>query len=199
MNPNSASSSPAEETPVASAQRIVVGVDPGLDEHGVAVLAAGTCARLERRKFPNTVAGMESLVQRLTEWRERSGGQLTIAMEEASAYGEALECYLSQAGFAAVVVCETKVAAFKKALGGDANDLLDAEAVARFVLVQPESGTSSGTAGRGGGCPRFRASSATHAVPASSPLDTGPYCRGQRVARRSAYGLVGRLSAVFQR
>ena len=67
MNPNPASSSSTEETLVASAPRIVVGVDPGLDEHGVAVLAAGTCARLERRKFPNTVAGMESLVERLTE------------------------------------------------------------------------------------------------------------------------------------
>src|SRR3989304_1186031 len=60
-------------------------------------------------------------------------------------------------------------------------------------------GASPGAASRGGRCPRFGASSAANAVPTSSPLDTGPYGRGQRTARCSAYGLVGRLSAVFQR
>lgn len=137
LNPNPgtpSSGQPAASTP----QPIVVGIDPGLDQHGVAALATATCTRLERSMFPNTIAGMQALVERLTAWRQQSGGALLVAMEEASAYGEALECYLDQAGFAVVVVSEIKVAGFKKALGSDANDLIDAEAIARFALVQPD-------------------------------------------------------------
>ena len=117
---------------------IVVGIDPGLDQHGVVALVAGSCYRLERRMFPNSIAGMQMLAGRLQEWQDRSQGRLAIAIEEASAYGEALECYVSQAGFQVVVVNELKVARFKDAIGADASDLDDAEAIARFVMVQPD-------------------------------------------------------------
>jgi len=86
----------------------------------------------------NTIAGMEMLVELLKEWRQQSGGHLAVAIEEATAYGEALECFLSGAGFQPVVVCALKVARFKEVIGVDANDLVDAEAVARFVMVQPD-------------------------------------------------------------
>ncbi len=128
----------ATSTPAPPGTGIVVGIDPGLDKHGIAALWAGSCARLERRMIDNTIAGMELLVERLKEWRQQSGGQLTIAIEEVTAYGEALECFLSGAGFQPVVVCALKVARFREAIGADANDLVDAEAVARFVMVQPD-------------------------------------------------------------
>ena len=123
---------------VASPARIVVGIDPGLDKHGVVALCAGTCQRLDRRMVDNTIAGMQDLAQRLRPWRERSADALTIAIEETGNYGEALETFLSQEGFPVVVVSELKVARFKQALGADANDLIDAEAIARFLLIQPD-------------------------------------------------------------
>ncbi len=125
-------------TPRPSGTGIVVGIDPGLDKHGIAALWSGSCARLERRMIDNTIAGMQLFVERLKEWHQQSGGHLTIAIEEATAYGEALECFLSGAGFQPVVVCALKVARFREAIGADANDLVDAEAVARFVMVQPD-------------------------------------------------------------
>ena len=64
-------------------------------------------------------------------------------MEEASSLGEALECFLSQAGFSVVLVSALKVARFKEALGADANDLQDAEAIARLVMVQPDLARSA--------------------------------------------------------
>jgi transposase len=117
---------------------IVVGIDPGLDKHGVSALVVGSCYRLDRRMVDNGVAGMQLLVTLLQEWNRQSNGKLTIGIEEASAYGEALECYLSTAGFQVVVVSERKVARFKEILGDDANDLVDSEAVARLLMVQPD-------------------------------------------------------------
>lgn len=119
---------------------IVVGIDPGLDSHGVSALVAGNCYRLDRRMIANSVAGMQLLVQLLQEWDGQSNGRLTIGIEEASAYGEALECYLSTAGFQVVVVSERKVARFKEVVGSDANDLVDSETVARLLMVQPDLG-----------------------------------------------------------
>ena len=123
---------------VPSPARMVVGIDPGLDKHGVVALQAGSCQRLDRRMVDNTIAGMQDLAERLRKWRGPSSDALTIAIEETSNYGEALETYLSQEGFPVVVVSELKVARFKQALGTDANDLIDAEAIARFILVQPD-------------------------------------------------------------
>jgi transposase len=123
---------------LGSSRRIVVGIDPGLDAHGVVILQAGTCARLERRMIPNTIAGMQEFVARLRHWQGQSSEALTIAMEEASSFGEALESYLSQEGFSVAVVSALKVARFKEALSADANDLNDAEAIARLVMVQPD-------------------------------------------------------------
>jgi transposase len=115
-----------------------VGIDPGLDGHGVAILQAGTCRRLERRMIPNTIAGMQEFVDRLRRWQTQTAESITIAMEEASSFGEALESYLSQEGFSVVVVSALKVARFKEALSADANDLKDAEAIARLLMVQPD-------------------------------------------------------------
>jgi transposase len=81
---------------------------------------------------------MQFLAELLAEWRKEGGGHLTIGIEEATAFGEALECYLSQAGFQIVVVSESKVAGFRKAIQTDANDLIDAEVVARLLMVQPD-------------------------------------------------------------
>jgi len=134
-----ANEKPSRTTTVTPAgTEIVVGIDPGLDKHGIAALWAGSCGRIERRMIDNTIAGMELLVERLKEWDRQSGGHLTIAIEEATAYGEALECFLSGAGFQPVVVCALKVARFREVIRADANDLVDAEAVARFVMVQPD-------------------------------------------------------------
>jgi len=130
-----ANPSPPLSTTAPCGTGIVVGIDPGLDKHGVVALLAGSCHRLERRMIDNTIAGMEMLVELLKEWRQQSGGHLAVAIEEATAYGEALECFLSGAGFQPVVVCALKVARFKEVIGVDANDLVDAEAVARFVRV----------------------------------------------------------------
>lgn len=122
---------------------VFVGIDPGLDKHGVVALQGGSCYRLERRMLDNTIAGMKLLVELLEEWRRQSAGHLTVAIEEATAYGEGLECFLSGAGFDPVVVSALKVARFKEAIGADANDLIDAEAVARLVMVQPDLGAVS--------------------------------------------------------
>ncbi len=119
---------------------VVVGIDPGLDGHGVVALVASSCSRLARHKIPNTVASMQILAERLAEWKGQGGGRLTVAIEEATAYGEALACYLSQAGFPVVVVNALKVARFKEIIGVDANDLTDAEAVARLLIAQPDLG-----------------------------------------------------------
>jgi len=126
-----------------SASRIVIGIDPGLDQHGVVALHAGSCRPLDRRMVDNTIAGMQELVRRLHAWQSQSGEALTIALEEASSYGEALESFLSQEGFTPVVVSELKVARFKEAISADANDLIDAEAIARFVIVQPDLSRSA--------------------------------------------------------
>lgn len=134
---------PSNEKEAASPSTgIVVGIDPGLDKHGVVALVAGSCYLLERRMIANTVAGMEALVELLKGWQGQSAGHLTVAIEEASAFGEALECYVSQAGFDAVVVSSLKVARFREALGADGNDLIDAEAVARLIMVQPDLGSA---------------------------------------------------------
>ncbi len=125
-------------TAVSASTGIVVGIDPGLDKHGIAAMWIGSCVRLERRMIDNTIAGMTRFVEQLKEWHQQSGGHLTIAIEEATAYGEALTCLLRGEGFQPVVVCALKVARFKEVLGADANDLVDAEAVARFVMVQPD-------------------------------------------------------------
>ena len=122
----------------ASPSRIVVGIDPGLDKHGVVALNAASCARLDRRMVDNTIAGMQELARLLERWRAECGDALTIAIEDAANYGEALATYLAQEGFRLVVVCPFKVARFRQAIGVDANDLNDAEAVARFVIVQPD-------------------------------------------------------------
>lgn len=119
---------------------IVVGIDPGLDKHAVVALASGSCYCVDRRMIDNSIGGMELLVEFMKGWHQQCGGRLTIGIEEARAYGEALECYLASAGFEAVVVSELKVARFKEVLGADANDLVDAEAVARFLMVQPDAG-----------------------------------------------------------
>lgn len=131
---------PGDAPPVQAGRMagIVVGIDPGLDQHGVVALATPSCYRLKRHTIPNSLAGMDFLVQELIDWRAQSGGQLTIGIEEASAYGEALELYLEQAGFKVVVVSELKVARFKDAIALDANDEIDAEAVARLLMVQPD-------------------------------------------------------------
>lgn len=123
---------------VSNSTRLVVGIDPGLDQHGVVVLHAATCRRIERLMVPNTIAGMQDLAARMAVWRAQSGDVLTVAIEEASSFGEALETYLSQEGCSVVVVSELKVVRFKQALRADANDLIDAEAIARFVLIQPD-------------------------------------------------------------
>ena len=130
--------SPLTSTAAPTDTGLVVGIDPGLDKHGVVALRVGSCRRIERRMIDNTIAGMELLVKLLKEWHRQSPGHLTIAIEEATAFGEALECFLDQAGFQAVVVSALKVARFKEVIGADANDLVDAEAVARFVMVQPD-------------------------------------------------------------
>jgi transposase len=135
---NTFPSSLSTESNLVASRRIVVGIDPGLDAHGVAILQADSCARLERRMVPNTIAGMQGLVDRLRSWQSQSPVGLTIAMEEASSFGEALECLLSEAGFPVALVSALKVARFKEALSADANDLNDAEAVARLVMVQPD-------------------------------------------------------------
>lgn len=119
---------------------IVVGIDPGLDKHGVTALAAGSCYRLARREIPNTVEGFRLLVEMLTEWRAQSGGRLTVGIEDVTAFGEALEWYLRDAGFPVVVVPAFKVARFREALGADANDLVEAETIARLLIVQPDLG-----------------------------------------------------------
>lgn len=119
---------------------VVVGIDPGLDKHGVVALIAGTAYRLGRYEIPNTVAGMQFLVDRLVEWRDQGGGRLTIGIEEATAFGEAVECFLDQAGFKVLVVSALKVARFREVIQADANDLIDAEAVARFLMTQPDLG-----------------------------------------------------------
>lgn len=124
---------------------IVVGIDPGLDKHGVVALRVGTCACLERRKIPNTIAGMEQFVERLKTWQREGAGPITLAMEEATAFGEALGCFLRTAGFEPLVVNAMKVARFREAIDVDANDLIDAEAVARFVMVQPDLARTSPT------------------------------------------------------
>ena len=139
MSHSSPSLSPSE---APSASRIVVGIDPGLDKHGVVALCAASCRAMDRRMVENTIAGMQELAQRLRAWKSQSGGVLTIALEEAGNYGEALEHFLSQEGFAPVVVSELKVARFKEVLRADANDLIDAEAIARLVIVQPDLGRS---------------------------------------------------------
>jgi len=118
--------------------RIVVGIDPALDKHGVVALAGGSCHCLGRHMIANTIAGMQVLVKLLKRWKRQCADHLTIAIEEASAYGEAVECFLGQAGFEVMVVSALKVARFKEVMGVDANDLIDAEAVARFVMVQPD-------------------------------------------------------------
>ena len=115
---------------------VVVGIDPGLDKHGVVALIAGTAYRLGRYEIPNTVAGMQFLVDRLVEWRGQGGGRLTIGIEEATAFGEAVECFLDQAGFKVLVVSALKVARFREVIQADANDLIDAEAVARFLMTR---------------------------------------------------------------
>lgn len=118
--------------------RVLVGVDPGVDAHGVAILQAGTCRRLERRMIPNTIAGMQLFVERLRHWQAQSGQSVSVAMEEATSFGEALASFLNEAGFSVAIVSALKVARFKEALGADANDLNDAEAIARLVMVQPD-------------------------------------------------------------
>lgn len=117
---------------------VVVGIDPGLDKHGVVALVTGSCRRLGQREIPNTMPGLQLLARLLRLWRDRYEGRLTVAIEEASAYGEAVACYLADEGFELVVVSALKVARFKEAVHIDANDLIDAEAVARFAMVQPD-------------------------------------------------------------
>ena len=119
---------------------VVVGIDPGLDRHGVVALVAGSCYPLARRMIANRTAGMQFLAKLLSEWRAQGADRLTIGIEEATAFGEALECYLAQAGFKVVVVSPLKVARFREAIGIDANDLSDAEAIARLLMVQPDLG-----------------------------------------------------------
>lgn len=118
--------------------RVVVGIDPGLDRHGVVALDVVSLTRLDRRMVDNTIAGMQCLAQRLRAWQAHSGDAMTIAIEDDTHYGESLACYLRQERFRLVVVSPFKVARFKEATGADANDLIDAEAVARFVMVQPD-------------------------------------------------------------
>ena len=65
---------------------VVVGIDPGLDKHGVAALKTGSCYRLGRREIPNTVVGMQLLAQLLAEWQGPTAGRLLIGIEEATAY-----------------------------------------------------------------------------------------------------------------
>lgn len=101
-------------------------------------LLRSNCYALERRMIANSLDGMELLVELLREWQAKGGGRLTIAMEEVSAFGEALETYLSQAGFPVLVVSPLKVARFREILGADVNDLADAEAVARLLIAQPD-------------------------------------------------------------
>lgn len=132
-----------EKSPVVSGGRqsgIVVGIDPGLDKHGVTALVASSCYLLDRRVIPNTVYGMQFLVTLLNKWRNQAAGRLTIGIEEATAFGEALEWYLREEGFEVVVVSSLKVSRFKEALGVDANDLVEAEAVARLLILQPDLG-----------------------------------------------------------
>ncbi len=117
---------------------IVVGIDPGLDKHAVVALLAGSCYRLARREIANSIAGMGLLAKLLGEWSQQSGGRLTIGIEETTAFGEGLECYLDQAGFQLMVVSETKVARFREVIQADVNDLNDAEAVARLLIFQPD-------------------------------------------------------------
>lgn len=125
--------------PDALAGGIFVGIDPGLDQHGYTTLVRGHY-RLDRGVISNTIAGMELFVRRLEEWRGQSGGRLTVAIEDATAYGEALTCYLTQNGFELRVVSPFKVARAKEILGPDANDLVESEAVALCVMMNPDLG-----------------------------------------------------------
>lgn len=133
---HSSNSTPDPREP--SPSRIVVGIDPGLDRHGVVALRAAGCYLLDRRMIDNSIAGRQECVRLLEQWRKQSGEALTIAIEDAANYGEALASHLTQEGFPLVVVCPFQVARFKEAIAVDANDLVDAEAVARFVIVQPD-------------------------------------------------------------
>jgi transposase len=125
--------------PDALTHGIFVGIDPGLDKHGYAVLVPGRY-RLDRGFIPNTISGMHLFSERLEEWRRQCGGRLTIAMEDVTAYGEGLACYLNQAGYSVVVVSPLTVSRAQAILGPDANDLVDGEAAALCVMIKPELG-----------------------------------------------------------
>jgi transposase len=120
------------------AEGIVIGIDPGLDAHGVVAMLRSGSRRLKAHRVPNTIAGMQFLVQCLSEWKQQCGGNLLIGMEEASAFGEPLECYLHQAGFEIVTVSAFQVSRYREVAQIDANDSADAEAVARLLMVQPD-------------------------------------------------------------
>jgi transposase len=128
------------DVPIGRAHGLVIGIDPALDHHGVVARWRDTSRHRGRRRNPhtNSVSGFHLLAELLHEWRRQAGGALTIAIEETTEYGEALETYLRAEGFALLVVDPLKVARFREAVHRDANDLCDAEAIARFVLVQPD-------------------------------------------------------------
>jgi transposase len=139
---------PTHLEPDALRHGIFVGIDPGLDKHGYAALVPGRY-RLDRGLIPNTITGMQLFSERLQDWRRQCGDRLTIVMEDVTAYGEGLACYLGQAGFSVVVVSPLAVSRAKDILGPDVNDLVDGEAAALCVMMKPELGRSAREASEG--------------------------------------------------
>ena len=114
-----------------AATAVVAGVDTHTDTHHVAVLAAGTGARLGDREVPATPAGYQQLLSFVTSL----GQVVLIGVEGTNSYGAGLARFLASAGVAIREVIRPKRAQRRRGK----SDPIDAYAAAAQALAEAET------------------------------------------------------------
>lgn len=115
----------------ATAVEVVAGVDTHKDTHHVAVLAAGTGARLGDLKVPATPDGYERLLGFIASF----GVIVLIGVEGTNSYGAGLARFLTAAGVTIREVIRPKRAQRRRGK----SDPIDAYAAAAQALAEPDT------------------------------------------------------------
>jgi hypothetical protein len=118
---------------VAYSHPFVVGVDTHARNHVYAILDASTCALLDTREFPTTMAG----INRAISWaahRTSADADTLWVVEGAASYGAVLASAIASYGFP---VAEAPRMDARQNRGVGKSDALDAHRIARTVLPLP--------------------------------------------------------------